>query len=70
MPKKLENMTQDQRIAHWEMMREKDKQKRQILIYLEACTARPQTHRHILNQVLVTCLRGIPSTLLQGSKRR
>ena len=29
MPKKLENMTQDERIAHWEMMREKDKQKRQ-----------------------------------------
>ena len=29
MPKKLENMTQEERIAHWEKMREKDKQQRQ-----------------------------------------
>ena len=29
MTKKLENMTQDERIAHWEKVREKDKQKRQ-----------------------------------------
>ena len=29
MPKKLENMTQDERIAHWEKVREKDKQLRQ-----------------------------------------
>jgi hypothetical protein len=29
MAKKLENMTQDERIAHWEKVREQDKQKRQ-----------------------------------------
>jgi len=29
MTKKLENMTQDERIAHWEKVREQDKQKRQ-----------------------------------------
>jgi len=29
MPKKLENMTQEERIAHWEKVREKDKQLRQ-----------------------------------------
>ena len=29
MTKKLENMTQDERIAHWEKIREQDKQKRQ-----------------------------------------
>jgi len=29
MAKKLENMTQDERIAHWEKIREQDKQKRQ-----------------------------------------
>jgi len=29
MTKKLENITQDERIAHWEKVREKDKQKRQ-----------------------------------------
>lgn len=29
MAKKYENMTQDERIAHWEKIREQDKQKRQ-----------------------------------------